>query len=132
MVDHNFLTQEEIDALFGRDNMLSDENEPSGDCQAEAYGEQEVDGEQEINLDLIMDFPLQVSVRLGKVERALREFMLVGPGTIIELDRFVNDPVDIFINGKLIGKGEVIVIEESFGVKITNIIAPLERIKKLS
>ncbi|MGI5875957.1 MAG: flagellar motor switch protein FliN [Dethiobacteria bacterium] len=126
MVDNGFLSQEEIDALFGKNETVSDENLHQEGFQSEA------EEEQVVNLDLIMDFPLQLSVRLGGIKKSLRELMQISPGTVIELDRHVSEHVDIYINNKLIARGEVIVVDENYGVKIAHIIEPLERIKKLA
>ncbi len=115
----NFLSQEEIDALLGGGPDVSSD---SSDTVAE---------EEIHNLDRILDFPLRLSVRLGEVAKTLEEVRQVGPGTVVELDNVISDPVDIYVNGKLIARGEVVVVEENFGIKITRIFTPLERVKRL-
>ncbi len=84
------------------------------------------------NLDIIMDIPLQITVELGKSRKSVREILKMGSGTIIELDRLAGEPVDILVNGKYIAKGEVVVIDENFGVRIHDIISPAKRIHNLS
>jgi len=79
------------------------------------------------NIDLIMDVPLQVTVELGRTHKQIREILEFGQGSIIELDKLAGEPVDILVNGKSIAKGEVVVIDESFGVRITDIIHPSKR-----
>lgn len=79
------------------------------------------------NIDLIMDVPLQVTVELGRTQKQIREILEFGQGSIIELDKLAGEPVDILVNGKSIAKGEVVVIDESFGVRITDIIHPSKR-----
>ncbi len=74
------------------------------------------------NIDLIMDVPLEVTVELGRASKSISEILDFAPGTIIELNRIAGEPVDILVNGKFVAKGEVVVIEESFGVRITEII----------
>lgn len=74
------------------------------------------------NIDLIMDVPLEVTVELGRTKKAISEVLDFAPGTIIELDKIAGEPVDVLVNGKLVAKGEVVVIEESFGVRVTEII----------
>ena len=80
------------------------------------------------NISLIMDVPLQVTVELGRTQRLIKDILEFGPGSIIELDKLAGEPVDILVNGKAIAKGEVVVIDESFGVRITDIIHPSKRL----
>jgi len=80
------------------------------------------------NIGLIMDVPLQVTVELGRTNKKIRDILELGPGSIIELDKLAGEPVDILVNGKAIAKGEVVVIDESFGVRITDIIHPSKRL----
>ncbi|WP_040682954.1 flagellar motor switch phosphatase FliY [Thermosinus carboxydivorans] len=83
------------------------------------------------NINLIMDVPLQVTVELGRTRKLIREILELGPGSVVELDKLAGEPVDILVNGKLIAKGEVVVIDENFGVRITEIVSPLERANNL-
>lgn len=77
---------------------------------------------QQENIDLIMDVPLEVTVELGRTNKSIKEILEFGPGTIIELDKVAGEPIDVLVNGKLVAKGEVVVIEESFGIRVTDII----------
>lgn len=77
---------------------------------------------QKENIDLIMDVPLDVTVELGRTTKSIEEILDFAPGTIIELDKIAGEPIDVLVNGKYVAKGEVVVIEESFGVRITEII----------
>ena len=77
---------------------------------------------QKENIDLIMDVPLEVTVELGRTSKSIQEILDFAPGTIIELNKIAGEPIDVLVNGKYVAKGEVIVIEESFGVRITEII----------
>lgn len=83
------------------------------------------------NLDLILDIPLQVSVVLGRAKKEVREILSLSTGSIIELDKLAGEPVEILVNGKQIALGEVVVIDENFGVRINDIISPAKRIQKL-
>ncbi|MFZ7104605.1 MAG: flagellar motor switch phosphatase FliY [Peptococcaceae bacterium] len=83
------------------------------------------------NLDLILDVPLQVSVELGRTNKSIKEILEFSTGSIIELNKLAGEPVDMLINGKLFAKGEVVVIDENFGVRITDIVSPLDRVKNL-
>ena len=78
--------------------------------------------QQKENIDLILDVPLQVTVELGKTRRSIKEILEFSPGTVIELDKIAGEPVDVLVNGKYVAKGEVVVLEESFAVRITEII----------
>lgn len=77
---------------------------------------------QQENIELIMDVPLEVSVVLGRTKKSIKEILEFAPGTIIELDKLAGEPIDVMVNQKLVAKGEVVVIEESFGIRITEII----------
>ncbi|MBP2653108.1 MAG: fliN: flagellar motor switch protein FliN [Firmicutes bacterium] len=79
------------------------------------------------NISLIMDVPLQVTVELGRTKKLIRDILELSPGSVVELDKLAGEPVDILANGKLIAKGEVVVIDENFGVRITEIIGQLDR-----
>ena len=80
------------------------------------------------NISLLMDVPLQITVELGRTTKKIKEILEFGQGSIIELDKLAGEPVDILVNGKNVAKGEVVVIDESFGVRITDIIHPSKRL----
>lgn len=79
---------------------------------------------QQENIDLIMDVPLEVTVELGRTRKSIKEILEFTPGTIVELDKIAGEPIDVLVNGKMVAKGEVVVIEESFGIRITDIVKP--------
>ena len=83
---------------------------------------QNLDGIAPENIDLIMDVPLVVTVELGRTSKSIKEILDFSPGTIIELDKLAGEPVDVLVNGKFVAKGEVVVIEENFGIRVTEII----------
>lgn len=83
------------------------------------------------NLSLILDVPLQISVELGRAKKTIKEILDMGPGSVIELDRLAGESVDMIVNGKLIAKCEVVVINETFGIRITDIVHPMERMNSL-
>ncbi len=74
------------------------------------------------NIGIIMDVPLEVTVELGRTKKSISEILDFTPGTIIELDKIAGEPIDVLVNGKFVAKGEVVVIEESFGVRVSEII----------
>lgn len=84
--------------------------------------------QQKENIDIIMDVPLEVTVELGRTHKVIKEILEFSPGTIIELDKLAGEPIDILVNGKYVAKGEVVVIDENFGIRVTDIINPEKRI----
>lgn len=83
------------------------------------------------NLGMLLDIPLKITVELGKTKKSIKEILELTHGSIVELDKLAGEPVDILVNGKLIAEGEVVVIEENFGVRVTDIISQTDRIMKL-
>ena len=83
------------------------------------------------NIGLILDVPLQVNVELGRTKKSIKDILDLTKGSIVELDKLAGEPVDIMVNGKYLAKGEVVVIDENFGVRITTIVSPLERAARL-
>ncbi len=83
------------------------------------------------NMELIQDVPLQVTVRLGKSKMTIKDILDLGEGSIVELDKLAGEPVDLLVNGKLVAKGEVVVIDENFGFRVKDIISPMERINNI-
>lgn len=84
------------------------------------------------NIDLIMDVPLEISVVLGRTKKSIKEILNLGTGSLIELDKLAEEPVEILVNGKKVAYGEVVVIDENFGVRITGIVSSEERVKSLA
>ena len=83
------------------------------------------------NLSMLMDIPLQVTVELGRTKRSVKDILELSSGSIIELDKLAGEPVDILVNSRLIAKGEVVVIDENFGVRVTDIMSQSERLNKI-
>ena len=92
---------------------------------------QGVSPEQAANIQLLMDVPMQLTVELGRTRMLVKEILSLGEGSIIELDKLAGEPVDLLVNNKLIAKGEVVVIDENFGVRVTDIINPVDRLMGL-
>lgn len=88
-------------------------------------------GQGHSKIDLIKDVPLEVTVRLGKTKMLIKDILELGNGSVIELDKLAGESVDLLVNGKLIAKGEVVVIDENFGFRVTDIVSPMERINSL-
>ena len=83
------------------------------------------------NIGLILDVPLQITVELGRTKKSIKDILELSNGSIVELGKLAGEPVDIQVNGKFLAKGEVVVIDENFGVRITDIVSPAERAQKL-
>jgi len=99
--------------------------------QFPSFQSQSVQGEQG-NISLLMDVYMEMTVELGRTRKLIKEILGMGEGTIIELDKLAGEPVDILVNHKLIAKGEVVVIDENFGVRVTEIVSPMERVNNMT
>jgi flagellar motor switch protein FliN len=82
-------------------------------------------------LELLLDIPLNISVELGRNKMSIQELLQLSPGAAIELDKSAGDPLDIMVNGRLVARGEAVVVNDKFGVRITDIVSPSERISRL-
>jgi flagellar motor switch protein FliN/FliY len=83
------------------------------------------------NLDFILDIPLQVSVELGRTKLLVKDILQLNQGAVVELTKLAGEPLDIFVNSKLVARGEAVVINEKFGVRLVDIVAPNERVEKI-
>ena len=84
------------------------------------------------SLDLILDIPLAVTVELGRSKMLINDLLQLGQGSVIELTKLVGDPLEVLVNNKLVARGEVVVVNEKFGVRLTDIVTPMERVKSLA
>jgi len=84
------------------------------------------------NLELLLDIPLEITAELGRTRMIINDLLQLGQGSVIELNKLAGEPLEILVNQKLIARGEVVVVNEKFGIRLTDIISPLERIKQLS
>ncbi len=82
-------------------------------------------------LDFILDIPLDVSAELGRTRLLINELLQLGQGSVVELNKLAGEPLEVYVNGKLVARGEAVVINEKFGVRLTDIISPMERVKQL-
>lgn len=95
---------------------LTDTSKPSGDAP---------------DLDVILDIPVRISMEVGNTQISIRNLLQLNQGSVIEMDRLAGEPLDVLVNGTLIAHGEVVVVNEKFGIRMTDVISPSERIKKL-
>ena len=99
-----------------------------GDLQDKGGGGE---GSREVNLDVILDVPVTLSMEVGRTRIPIRNLLQLNQGSVVELDRAAGEPLDVFVNGTLVAHGEVVVVNEKFGIRLTDVISPAERIKKL-
>ncbi len=88
-------------------------------------------GGRQPDLDVILDIPVSISMEVGRTSITIRNLLQLNQGSVIELDRLAGEPLDVLVNGTLIAHGEVVVVNEKFGIRMTDVISPSERIKKL-
>ena len=111
------------------------EGETAVDEQEGGTNEEEgekADEDKEANLDLILDIPLSVTVELGRSKMLINDLLQLGQGSVVELTKLVGDPLEVLVNDKLVARGEVVVVNEKFGVRLTDIVTPMERVKSLA
>lgn len=85
----------------------------------------------EINLDVILDVPVTISMEIGRTQINIRNLLQLNQGSVVELDRLAGEPMDVLVNGTLIAHGEVVVVNDKFGIRLTDVISPAERVRKL-
>ena len=88
-------------------------------------------GPREVNLDVILDVPVTLSMEVGRTRIPIRNFLQLNQGSVVELDRTAGEPLDVYVNGTLVAHGEVVVVNEGFGIRLTDVISPAERLRKL-
>ena len=124
--------QADIDALLAADAGAAS---GSGRLQMEEFGSVPKSHEPVTldgpNLDVILDIPVSISMEVGSTDINIRNLLQLNQGSVIELDRLAGEPLDVLVNGTLIAHGEVVVVNEKFGIRLTDVISPSERIKKL-
>lgn len=110
--------------------------EAAGESSAAGAGDnnskvEELDPYKDRNLQLILDIPLRVTVELGRTKMPVNELLNLGQGSVIELNKLAGEPMEVFVNDKLIARGEAVVVNEKFGVRLTDIISTKERVEQL-
>jgi flagellar motor switch protein FliN/FliY len=86
---------------------------------------------RELNLDVVLDIPVTLSMEVGRSRVSIRNLLQLSQGSVVELDRSTGEPLDVYVNGTLIAHGEVVVVNDKFGIRLTDVISPAERIRKL-
>ncbi len=111
--------------------MMSDESNATEEAVTAEGGQDNQDNIEAQDLEFILDIPLELSVELGRRKMLVNDLLQLGQGSIVELNKLAGEPLEIFINNKLVARGEVVVVNEKFGVRLTDIITPMERIRTL-
>ena len=101
--------------------------EPAQFANLQAEG----DGNADLNLDVILDVPVTLSLEVGRVRVPIRNLLQLNQGSVVELERAAGEPLDVYVNDTLIAQGEVVVVNDRFGVRLTDVVSPSERIKRL-
>ncbi len=117
--------RDDLEALDDIDNLDQLDGEP--DLTGAVQGAQD----SSRNLDLILDIPLTVTVELGRSKLLINDLLQLGQGSVIELTKLVGEPLEVLVNNKLVARGEVVVVNDKFGVRLTDIVSPLERVHSL-
>jgi len=107
------------------------EVEAGADGEGGASPSKTGDGKRDRNLELILDIPLRVTVELGRTKMIVSELLNLGQGSVIELNKLAGEPMEVLVNDKLVARGEAVVVNEKFGVRLTDIISPAERVEQL-
>ena len=121
--------KEDIEALEDIEDI--DAGEAADEALGEA-GKSAVTSGEAKSLDLILDIPLTVSVELGRSKMLINDLLQLGQGSVIELTKLVGEPLEVLVNQKLVARGEVVVVNEKFGVRLTDIVSPMERVQSLA
>ncbi len=125
------LRQEELDELIAQSEKAKKTPTKTPAMPAPASSSEPAPSPSAQNIDLILDIQLKLAARLGQVEMPLGEILKLAPGSVIDIDRFVDEPIELLVNDRLIARGEIVVVQENFGVRITEIVSQKDRIKSL-
>ena len=116
--------------------MAEQQNAEAGNSQHSAvfteFSGKGKSGEMQNDIDFILDIPVQLTVELGRTKIAIKNLLQLAQGSVVELDGLAGEPMDVLVNGCLIAQGEVVVVNDKFGIRLTDIITPAERIRKLN
>lgn len=113
-----------------------DDTEAGADVQATELDELSDDGRSitpadDSNMDMILDIPVTIAMEIGRTKISIRNLLQLNQGSVVELDRLAGEPMDVLVNGTLVAHGEVVVVNEKFGIRLTDVVSPAERVKKL-
>jgi flagellar motor switch protein FliN len=125
-------SDENVDNVWGDALAEQADNESTDKNELEALEDiDDVLSGDHPNMEVIMEIPVEISMEVGKTNISIRNLLKLSQGSVVELDRFAGEPLDVFVNGTLIAHGEVVVVNEKFGIRLTDVINAAERIQKL-
>lgn len=141
MSDDQNSSKDEVDSAWGEamaeqsSAIASSSEATADDSYAKAqFGQltnEEKPNSVEVNLDVILDIPVTLSVEIGRTRQTIRNLLQLNQGSVVELDRLAGEPMDVLVNGTMIAHGEIVVVNEKFGIRLTDVISAAERVKKL-
>jgi flagellar motor switch protein FliN/FliY len=112
-----------------------DHSDAAGEVNPQASSFPQVDGQGAVpgnkNIEFVLDIPLQVTVQIGSTRMLIRELLQLGQGSVIELNKLAGEPMEVLVNNKLVARGEVVVVNEKFGIRLTDVVSPNQRIQQL-
>ncbi|MCP4875992.1 MAG: flagellar motor switch protein FliN [Gammaproteobacteria bacterium] len=113
-----------------------DSSDPGADAEfqqveAKQLNETSIPGSGDVKLDVILDIPITIAMEIGRTQLSIRNLLQLNQGSIVELDRLAGEPMDVLVNGTLVAHGEVVVVNEKFGIRLTDVVSPADRIKNL-
>ena len=111
--------------------MSTTENDPTRAAFEPLTAEASIGNGSDLNLEVILDVPVSLSLEVGRARIPIRNLLQLNQGSVVELERGAGEPLDVYVNGTLIAQGEVVVVNDRFGVRLTDVVSPAERIKRL-
>ncbi len=104
---------------------------PESSAEVSAENGEVSEGAGMQNIDIVLDIPVTLSMELGRTRISIRELLKLKSGSVIELPKMADEPMDVLVNGTLVARGEAVVVEDKFGIRLTDVVSPMERVKKL-
>lgn len=126
--------EEQADAEADVDAIVAEGAAPAAGVQAaplDNLQDDSIEAGDEVNLDVILDIPVTIAMEIGRTTISIRNLLQLNQGSVVELDRLAGEPMDVLVNGTLVAHGEVVVVNEKFGIRLTDVISATERLKKL-
>lgn len=124
-------TAEQLDGVEGGNADNAPHDEDFKQVEARKLSESANPAAGEVKLDVILDIPVTVAMEIGRTQLSIRNLLQLNQGSIVELDRLAGEPMDVLVNGTLVAHGEVVVVNDKFGIRLTDVISPADRIKNL-
>ena len=131
-IDDDALADEWAAALEEQDDEETSQAPEADDAETAEFAPLSAEAtDGEVNMEAILDVPVVISMEIGRTQISIRNLLQLNQGSVVELDRLAGEPMDVLVNGTLIAQGEVVVVNEKFGIRLTDVISPSERVKRL-